>query len=131
MQGLLGGLARAADAVQFQRQHDVLDGGQGLDQMKGLEDEAQMLPAQTRSSVLVQAGQVLPAQDDPPFGRLVQSGQQGKQRGLAGSGRTHQGVHQDSPLCRREVDILENLKVPLGAGGPRNDPLAFADMWRG
>ena len=112
--GLVGRLARSPAAVQFQWQHDVLDRGQGFDQVEGLEHETQVLSAQAGPSVLVEPGKVLAAQHDPALGGMVESGQERQQRRLARSGRTHERA--GLATFEAQVDILENLKVPLGAG---------------
>ena len=101
-------------AVQFQRQHDVLYRGQGLDQVEGLEHETEVLSTQAGAAVLVEAGKILAAQHDPALGGVIESCQERQQGGLARSGRAHERA--GLATFKAQVDILEDLKVPLGAG---------------
>ena len=82
--------------------------------MEGLEHEAQVLPAQARSAVFIELRKILAAQHHPPFGGMIESGQQRQQRGLARSGRPHQRA--GFATFQAQVDMLENLKFPFGTG---------------
>jgi acyl-CoA thioesterase-1 len=73
-------------AGQFQRQRDVLGGGQRRQQVEALEHEADLARAQL-GAAFFQVAQILAGQRDAAAAGQVQPGQQAEQGGLAGTGR--------------------------------------------
>src|SRR5690606_20914427 len=88
----LAGAYPGVDAsLQLQRQHDVLQGVETVEQLEGLEDEAHMLGAHPGALVLVQLAQGMTRQDHFAAAGLIQSGQQAEQGGLSGAGAADNG----------------------------------------
>ena len=88
---LAGAAARCAIAAQFQRQHDVLQSGQAVDELEGLEHEADAAGAHQRPGFFVQRRDAVAVQPDVARGRQVQAGENAEQGGLAGTGFADDG----------------------------------------
>ena len=77
----------------LQRQQDVFFGGQRRHQIERLEDEANLLAAQVRQLLLVHGGDLESLHDHLAGRRGVEPGHAMHERGLAGTGRAHDGGH--------------------------------------
>ena len=78
-----GAAAGVAAAFQFQRQHDVLRGGEAVEQLEGLEHEADVLGAHPGALVLVEAAERLAGQHYLAATGQVEPGEQAEQGRLA------------------------------------------------
>src|SRR5437016_10584923 len=78
-------------ACQLERQHHVLECGQGGDEVEGLEDEPDALRPETRASVLVEPREIRALQQHAPGRWQVEPREQGQQSGLAGTGGPDHG----------------------------------------
>jgi hypothetical protein len=76
---------------QVSGQGNVLGCGQGRDQVEGLEDEADLVPAQPGEPGVVEPADVLAAHERLPRRRPVQAGHAVHERRLAGARRAHHG----------------------------------------
>ena len=102
---------------QALRQEDVLLGGQGGQQVEGLEDEAEAIAAHGGELLVFHAGQVLAGDEGVPGGGGVQAGQAVQKSGLARAGGAHDGhelaashhearrVQGDDPRLALAVDL--------------------------
>lgn len=79
---------------------DVLADREGGDQVEGLEDEADALPAQQSEPAVVERAEVGVADEGGTGGEGVESGGAVHQGGLAGTG----GPHDRGEAAGREVD---------------------------
>ncbi len=84
------GLAGAATG-QLRRERDVLRGGEGGEQVEGLEDEADPLPAEQRQLLVLEAAQLGAVDQDLAAVDALQAGRGAQQGGLAGAGGAHDG----------------------------------------
>ena len=107
---LLGVLA--SDAGVVAGQEDVLEGGEGRDQVEVLEDEAHSAGPDLGSSIVGKRGHVLSREVELGSGAVVRVGsveqaQDVHESALAGSGRAHDRYH----LARldRDLDALEGF----------------------
>ena len=90
---------------EFCRNHDVLDHGQLIEQMKELEDDADALSPQAGPLGLIHCGQVDAVDPHGPFRRLVEAGNQVQERGLTTPRRP---LHRHQlPGGNREGDAVE------------------------
>ena len=117
-------LLRRLPAGQVQRQQDVLLGGQRGQQVEGLEDEADPAAAQQGQGLVVQLGQLHPADLHRAGRGGVQAGQAVHQRGLAGSGRAHD--RGELPLAEADGDAVQRADGG-GAGAVGLDEVAGQD----
>ena len=85
---------RVGIARDLQRHRRVLERGQVREQVERLEDEADVLRAELRESLLVEAREVDPGDADAPGGGRIESGEKAEQRGLAASRRAADGHHR-------------------------------------
>jgi hypothetical protein len=107
-------------AVEFHRQHDVLDGRERGHQVERLEHETHPRGPHGGPAVLVQRRE-FPALEPHAAGtRRVQAGQQRQQRGLAGPRRPDDG-HGLSP-ADGETNIVQNGQSSFRTGN------LFAEM---
>jgi len=77
------------DALVEQGDLDVLGDGELGDQVERLEDEADLLPADARELIVVEALDGAPVELVSPCGRAVEAAEDVHERRLAGAGRTH------------------------------------------
>ena len=89
------------------RQQDVFQGGEGRDELEGLEDEAQFSAAHFGQLVFGQTAYLDAVDQDLAFGGGVEAGQESQQGAFAASRGTHDG-HE---LAGRdqEINFLEDL----------------------
>ena len=117
---------------QFHRQQHVLFGGEGRDQVIGLEHEADFAPAQQRHLVLARGGDVLAVEDHLPAGGRVEPREQAEQRAFSAARRPHDG----GKLALRdfEVDTFQDVDAVragvdgFGKGADLNQPLLWHQM---
>ncbi|MNN08419.1 hypothetical protein D3C81_1212720 [compost metagenome] len=74
-----GMLAGIAAAVQLQRQHDVFQGIEAVEQLERLEHETDMLSAYPGALVFVQGAEVMPGQGHRACTGQVETGEQAQQ----------------------------------------------------
>src|SRR5262249_56658579 len=98
------------DAVQFQRQRDILDRSQPGEQVEILKDIADQAPAHFRLVVSGQTRQIGPSYQHLAAGRLLQAACDGQQRALAGRSEEHTSELQSltNLVCRL---LLEKKKT--------------------
>jgi acyl-CoA thioesterase I len=96
-------------APQLEGDLDVLASRQGRDQMKGLEDETDLLAAEEGAFVFVQSREVSAIEDDPARRGLVEASQEPEEGRLSASGGTHDG--QETAGLQFERDIFEDGEV--------------------
>ncbi len=94
------GLVRPA-AGQRERQDDVLVGRQRGQQVEALEDEADLVAAQLREPLLLEARDLGPVDPDLAAAGLVEAGEDVHEGALAGAGRPHDGREP----ALRDVDV--------------------------
>lgn len=80
-----GMLAGVATAVQLQRQHDVFQGVEAVEQLERLEHEAHMLGTHPGALVFIQRAEVVAGQHYLAGAGLVEAGEQAEEGGLARS----------------------------------------------
>ena len=98
--------ARVVSPLQLERQHDVLERIQVGEQLKALEDEADLGGADRGALVLVDREQVDAVEANRSGGRRVEPGDQRQQRALA---RPRGADDGDRALPRQgEIDLVEN-----------------------
>lgn len=96
--------------VQFERQQDIFQGGQGRDQLVRLEDEADLASAHGGQLCLGQVVDRRAIKPDFAFAGCVQPGQQPQQRALTAAAGAHNG---NKLACRdAERDPLQDLDAP-------------------
>ena len=67
---------------QFEGKPDVFKRSEISKQLKGLEDETDRAATQERKIVFREILDLAPAEDDLAFGRAIESGHEGEERGL-------------------------------------------------
>src|SRR5439155_9257001 len=89
------------------RQHDVLERGEVGEEMVELEDEPDLAVAEVGEPTLRASEDLLPVEEEPAAGRLVERAQQMEQRALSDPRLADDG----HPLARLDVDVEpgENL----------------------
>ena len=105
----LAQLARGAVAEELERHEHVLERGERGQQMKGLEDEADVLRTKLGALVLGKNGEVHSVEPHVPRGGLVEAGQQPEQRRLAAARRA-----QD-----RDEGLRGNAEIDVPQDGQR------------
>ena len=110
-------LARARRSIarpgKLERQHHVLQRGQGGQQLERLEDEAEPAPPQRRASILRQAVERRVAEPDFPRARTIQTREQAEQGRLARSGGTHHGHRRTR--AHLKAHVLEDAQRRIAA----------------
>ena len=86
---------------QFRRKQDVLFGGQGRNQLKGLKYKSDLAPAHFRHPVFREAGDVLAIEQNLAAGGVVESGEQTQQGTLSAS----RGPHNCNEFTARDAQI--------------------------
>ena len=79
-------------------------------QVEALEDEADLVAAQSRELLLGEPGELDAVDADPTLGGLVESGEDVHERALAGAGGTHDG----GEVALREVEVDARERVHGG-----------------
>ncbi len=97
------------DAVELERQGDILHRAEPGQQVVVLEDVPDGLAAQPRLAVARQRGQRTAADVDLAAGRVLEAAGDGQQRALARAAGAHDG-HQ-RPGVDREIDTLEGVHL--------------------
>ena len=92
-----------------QRHTDVLDAVQGGDQMELLENEPDVLSAESSDGGFLHRPQVRAEDFQFSFVRLQSASDDADERGLSAAGRTNE--HGDVPTAHIEVDSFEDLKA--------------------
>src|SRR5271167_1827834 len=85
-----GARKSVARAGEFKRNGDIFQRRHGRDEVKGLENDADILAAKPREFVLVELAQVLPGDDDRTAIGPLQPGHHHEKRRLARSRRAKQ-----------------------------------------
>jgi hypothetical protein len=98
---------------QVGREGDVLGRGQRRDQVEGLEDEADLVPAQPGEPGVVEPADVLAAHERLPGRRPVEAGHAVHERRLARARRTHHGG-EPGPVDGH-VDAVQGVHRRLAA----------------
>ncbi|MCY1347549.1 hypothetical protein D9M69_336600 [compost metagenome] len=109
-----GTLAGIAAALQFERQHDVLQRIEVVEQLEGLEHEADVLGAHLGALVLVEVAEVVADQRDRAVAGQVEAGEQTEQGRLAGTGSADDG--QAVAAAQVEGQVVEDGQVAFRAG---------------
>ena len=101
------------DSGKLKRHGHVLDRVHGGDEMKRLEHDADLLPAEKRQRILVHRRNIRSTDTDLPRCGAFQPGEEQHQGGLAGARRADQA----NRLTRRnlEVDAVEDIDLASGA----------------
>lgn len=93
LHGTLPALARIVESAQVHGQGDILDQGQHGQQLKGLIDDPQVLPAPQGQRIFAQFvdgnGLAIGVNDDLATGEMVHAVEHVEQRGLARTGLAH------------------------------------------
>ena len=105
---------RAGDAVEQQRQLDVLGRAEHRDEVEGLEDEAHRPGPVAGPAGVGHGEQVLALDQHPAAVDVVQPGQAVQQRGLARAARAH---HRDQ-LAAPHHQVEAGQGLDLDAAGP-------------
>ncbi len=79
LQQLTGVFARIAPAFKLQRQHDVLQRVEAVEQLERLKHEADVFGADLGALVFIERGEVLAGQDDRAGAGPVKAGEQAEQ----------------------------------------------------
>jgi hypothetical protein len=96
--GGAGASFQGRDAGRLHRQLDVLDGGQVVEQVEALEDEAERSEPQPGLLGVAQLPEILAVKEDAALGGAVEQTNDLKQRALAGARRSLDRHH----LCRAD-----------------------------
>ena len=100
-----------ANAVQRQRQLDVLADRQGRNEVEGLEHEAEALPPPARPLGLGQRGEIGAVDADAACVGGLEAADQAQQRRLAGAAATHDG--NELPALDGQAGAVENGLLPV------------------
>ena len=106
-----------------QGQGNIFKGGQGVQQVAVLKNEAQPLPAEAGELLSPQPGKLPPVDDDGARGGPVDGGHTVEQGGLAGARGTHD-PHKFSRLQRQGHPVQR----PGGRAPPAIDPGEVANL---
>src|SRR5262245_55061034 len=87
------GIKLPAGAVVEQRQLDIFERAGACQEVKTLEDEAELLVTQIRERVAIQAVNVYASEEIVAARRGIQAANEVHERGLAGSGSSHHREH--------------------------------------
>ena len=124
-QHLRGCRSRIRTAGEFQWQHDVLNRGQGRDEMKRLKHEAHVPAANRRAAILVQRIEIVAGKHHASRGWRVEARQQSEQRRLPGAGRSDD--RQGLTRMDGYTDISEDRECPFGTGYGLGNALRLED----
>ena len=116
----LGADVGIRNAGQFKRYRDVLQGGHRRDEMKGLENDADMAAAEARQRVFTEPAEGLPGHDNVAGVGPFEPGHYHQQRRLAGT----RGADEANCLTGTymQVDALEDMDPRCAASERQVDP---------
>ncbi|MNC35383.1 hypothetical protein D3C75_838670 [compost metagenome] len=114
LQQLGGAAAGILAAIELQRQHDVFQGVEAVEQLERLEHEAHMFGAHPRALVFIQRPQVVASEDDLAGAGLVEAGEQAEQGRLARARGADDG--QAVALGQVEGQRVQDGQVTFRAG---------------
>ena len=97
-------------AADVEREPHIVERGEGREQMIGLEHEADVLAADLGEGFGIGAVDRLPADPHRAAGRRQHTSENGQQRGLAASGRSHQ--QRELAAGDSQADALEACTRP-------------------
>ena len=123
LQQFSGALAGVFATIEFQRQHDVFQRVEAVEQLEGLKDETHVFGTDACALVFVEIAQALPGQDDFAAARQVEAGEQAEQGGFAGTGRADDG--QAVALVQFQAEFVQDGQFTFRAGNH------FAKVLRG
>src|SRR5690349_19288619 len=103
----------ATVAAELEGNLDVLERGEGGDQLEALEDEADLRPAKLRSLIFRQARQVGAVEQHRAAGGNIKAREESEQRGLAAPRWSNDG--DESPVGHGERDIAQHGEPLLAA----------------
>ena len=106
LQQLLRTLGSVPPAIQLQRQHDIFQGIEAVEQLEGLEHETDLLGAQGSALVFVQGAEGLTGQQHLAATGQIQPGQQTQQGGFSRAGSAHDR-HAGTAL-NFQTDVVED-----------------------
>ena len=95
------------------RDHDVLHGGQVADEVKLLEDQPDLVPADAGEACGVLPADVVSVQDDAPRRGAVHASDEVDHRGLSRTRGPHDG--QPVPGVHGQVDVRKGVKRMIAA----------------
>ena len=101
-----------AAAGQLQRHGDILDRGHGLDQVEGLEDDADGAAPEPRQRILAELGEIATRHDYPAAARLLEPRDHHQQGRLA---RARRSDDADAlALLHSKIDAAEDVDLARG-----------------
>ena len=109
-----GAFAGVRAAFELQRQHDVLQGIEAVEQLERLEDEADVLGAHAGTLVLVEVGEGVAGQADVAGTGQIEPGEQAEEGGFAGAGTADDG--QAVALGQVQIQVVEDGQLAFRAG---------------
>ena len=112
-------VAQRCGAMNLQSHADILQRGEALVQVMGLEDEAKPPPT-SDEGILVRPGQFCPKELDATLLDLSQAADQSEQRGLSGARCAEQ--HRELAARDLDVDVEEGLLPCLSSAEPMVQP---------
>lgn len=107
---LPGGIGNSGE---FEGERDILGGGHRRDEVKGLENDADMTPPEAGQGVLVELGDIDSGDADAAGGRLLETGDRHQQGGLArprGAGDT-----ESLPGRKLQIDPAQDIDPATAA----------------
>ena len=108
-----GAIDRVAGPRDLERYRDVFERGEVREEVERLEDEADVVRAELRQTLLIEPGDVGPGDLHGAGGRVIEPREQTKERGLAAA----RGSPDADDLPRRnfEVESAEDGEIPVAA----------------
>jgi hypothetical protein len=100
----------AANAAHVQRERDILDGTERRKQIEALKNKPDEFPADTRQFLFVKRGDFLAEKLKAPGRSGENAAKDGKKRGFAAAGRTH----EQGELARVDVKVDVGERAELG-----------------
>jgi hypothetical protein len=119
---------RAVVATQLEGDLDVLERGEGGNELEALEDEAHLRSAKLRPLIFRKAGQVGAVEQDRAARRHVESGEESEQRRLAASRRPDDG--DEGAVGHGEGDVAQHGETVLTALIFLRQPDGFEHAWK-
>lgn len=114
LQQFRGAFTGILATVQLQRQHDVFQRIEAIEQLERLEDKADMLGADPRPLVFIQRTEGLSGESHFTAAGQVQAGQQPQERGFAGTRRADNG--QAVALVQFQAEFVQDGQFTFRAG---------------
>ncbi len=97
----------AVDALDGEGEGDVFTGGEGVEEIKVLENEAEFFAAEAVEGVAFELGDVLVFDEDVAAGDAVDGGDDVEEGGFAGAGGSHDG--DEFSLVDFEGDVVDGF----------------------